>query len=307
MFYLIASESKSVATKKIKDIITLSETDDINQTFLDVNDNSMEEIIEAFQTIPFFGDKKVVVVHNVPWFAENSKETTIFEEYLKKPNPEVIHILIPTKIDNRKALAKEFKAKHQFIDLNNQDLTLIVKEMVNPYTFEEAAIKELIRRLNENIDNLQVEIDKIKTFKGNDKSPITKEEVIKLTIDEHNDNDIFTLIDLIINGQKKEALKLYRELLKYNGEVIAMVSLVASRIRSLYQVSELLEKGVSDTEIASLIGMKPGALYYMKPTIRKVGKQKLKDTLKKLSELDYQIKSGATNKEVAFEMFILNF
>ena len=85
------------------------------------------------------------------------------------------------------------------------------------------------------------------------------------------------------------------------------LSLVASRIRSLYQVSELLEKGVSDTEIASLIGMKPGALYYMKPTIRKVGKQKLKDTLKKLSELDYQIKSGATNKEVAFEMFILNF
>lgn len=153
-------------------------------------------------------------------------------------------------------------------ELNStNDINDIVIGLFDNYKVTPKQIKLLTDRVGTNLDLLNQEITKIKIYKDNELT-ITDDDIKNLT-SENVEANMFLLIDKIVNKEKAKAISIYHEMLKMNEEPIAIVISLANKIRSLYQTKELFCKGYKDVDIASILGVKPGYLYYMRDSLKK--------------------------------------
>ena len=82
--------------------------------------------------------------------------------------------------------------------------------------------------------------------------------------------------------------------------------LVANQFRIMYQVKVLSQDGMSEKEIASFLEIHPYRVKLAKEKSYSYSFADLRNNLKKLAEIDYQIKSGKSYGNLNFEMFLLN-
>lgn len=310
MIYLIYSLEKFLLNREINRIKTENKIDDININYYDLNNDLVENIIDDAQTFSLFDDKKMIVVNNANVFT--TKKCNIdqnidkLEAYLKDYNPSTILVfsISDGKCDSKKKIVKLIKENGKLIELDSKDdIDDIVRNLFDDYKVSNELIKIFIERVGTNLDIINEEINKIKTYKDDDKV-ITKYDIEDLTCPNIEDN-IFLLIDYIVNKKKEEAIVIYHELLKMNEEPIAIIISLANKIRSLYQTKELYRKGYTENDIASILGVKPGYLYYMRGTLSKYNSKELLKLIDKLATMDYSIKKGEMDKELALELFIL--
>ena len=307
MLYLLNTQENFLINKEKDKIIQENNIDEINVNEYDLEETSIKDIIDDCSTYSLFNEKKVVVVNNSYLFAsKKSKEEDlkILEDYLNNYNPDTILIFtINDKLDERKKVTKLIRKVGKVLELDIKDIKSIVKEMFEPYKIENNLITLFIDRVGNDLTLINNKINKIKIYKDKDLE-ITKEDIISLTT-ENIEANIFLLIDSIINKNKKEALLIYNKLIDLNEEPIAIIIALANKIRSIYQTKELYKKGYKESDIASILGVKPGYLYYLKDSLNKYESYKLSNLLEQLADLDYGIKKGTISKKQALELFII--
>ena len=257
-----------------------------------------------------FSEKKVTIVNDAFIFTSNKNNlnTDELEIYFDNYNPDTIVIfrVNESSIDNRKKITKKIKVIGNIIEYNEmKNITFIVKEMFGNYNIDNNSIELLISRVGNNLDIINQEIIKIKTYKDDDYN-ITKEDILKLTTLFVSEDDMFKLVDLIIKKDINEAIKYYNELLKLKMEPIKIIVTLANKIRLIYQIKELFKSGYTENDIVSILKIKPGQIYYLKDSIKKYQSCELIDLLDKLATLDLEIKSGVVDKRFALELFILS-
>ena len=118
--------------------------------------------------------------------------------------------------------------------------------------------------------------------------------------------DIFKFVDDIINKNKKDAIKTYKELIKLNEEPIKIVALLASKFRLMYQASLLAKKGYTEEDISNILGVHKYPVHLAIISGYKYSSEILLKYLNDLADLDIGIKTGEKDKELALELFILN-
>ncbi len=310
MIYLLYSLEKFLLTSEVEKIIKENNIEDINISKFDLNTNLIEDVIEDAQTFSMFDDKKLILVSNSNIFTAKKlvleQNTDKLEEYLENINPSsiIIFTINDSKLDERKKIVKLAKKVGNVKELSSTNLVdNIVTTLFGNYKITPRQVKLLVDRVGSDLELLDNEITKIKIYKDKD-LVITDDDIINLT-HENVEANLFLLIDKIVSKDKEKAIIIYHELLKNNEEPIAIIISLANKIRSLYQTKELFNKGYKDIDIASILGVKPGYLYYMKDSLKKYDSHSLLRLLKKLSDLDIGIKNGSVNKELGLELFIL--
>ena len=310
MIYLLYSLEKFLLNREIDKIKTDYNMEEINISHFDLNNDLIEDFLEDAETFSMFADKKMIIVNNANIFT--AKKVTLeqniekLEKYLENFNPSTIIVFTVNdgKLDERKKIVKLIKKVGNVKELNsNNDINDIVISLFENYKVTPKQIKLLTDRVGTNLDLLSQEINKIKIYKDNDLI-ITDDDIKNLT-SENIEANMFLLIDKIVNKEQEKAISIYHEMLKMNEEPIAIVISLANKIRSLYQTKELFSKGYKDVDIASILGVKPGYLYYMRDSLKKYDSSTLLSLLTKLADLDYDIKRGAINKDLGLELFIL--
>ena len=310
MVYLLFSKEIFLIKKEIQKIIKDNNIEDININYYDLNENQIKDVIDDSETFSMFDDKKMIIVDNSYLFTSKKnnieQDAEILEKYLENVNPSTIIIFnfIDSKLDERKKITKAIKKFGTIKDLDtNIDIKTIIKEMFKPYTIDDETINLFIERVGTNLIMLETEIEKIKVYKD-ENFKITKEDILNLT-HENIEANMFLLVDMIISKQKEKAITIYHEMLNMNEEPIAIIITLANKIRTLYQTKELYRKGYSEYDIASILGVKTGYLYYLKDSLKKYDSETLYKLLSKLADLDYDIKTGKIDKNIALELFIL--
>lgn len=310
MLYLLYGDVLYLIDKEIDKIIKDNNIDDINISRYDLDAYNYKDVIEDASTISLFDDKKLIIVNNASIFTAANKtiDTEVFEQYIENYNPNTILIfkLNESKLDERKKVTKLIRKIGSVKEYNKgDDLKKIVKNLFEDYQVSQEDINYLIDRVGEDVYILKQEIDKIKLYKNNNKK-ITKEDITNLT-SENIESDLLKLMDLVINDKKDDAINLYNEMLKYNLEPVQIIISLANKYRLMYQAKELALKGYKEEEICKELGQtNPKYMYVLIKSSKAYDSAKLKELLYKLSELDSDIKSGSVNKELGFELFILN-
>jgi len=306
MVYLIYSLDKDLIKKYIDKIIINENIDEnsIIKYFLD--DNNVLDIIEECNTLSLFSLKKLVLVEATDIFSSKGKEIAGLNDYLDNYNKDIIlvFICISDKVDTRKKIYKKINSvgKIEFLNKDNNYITDFVKEKLNDYKMED--INYFINKVGNNINNIENELEKLINFKCDNKS-ITIKDIDDLC-DNNVEEEIFSLTDAIIKNDNNRAIKLYNIFLNKNYDVIQMIGLLASQFRFLLQVKLLYNKNKSNDDIAKELGVHPyrvklaiGNCYYY-------DLYTLENYLIKLFELDKNIKLGLIDKNLFFELFILN-
>ena len=94
----------------------------------------------------------------------------------------------------------------------------------------------------------------LKNYKCDEKK-ITKEDILELVVKKQGDmkETTFQFSRALAEKNKKEALKLYNVLLEENNDSIAILGLLASQLRIIYQVKILENRRMSVEENAKKI------------------------------------------------------
>ncbi len=310
MVYLFYSKESFLIKKEIDKIIKDNNIDLININTYDLNSDSIKDVIDDAETFSMFDDKKIIIVNNSYIFATKKgnleQNTDLLLKYLDNINPSTILIFnfTDSKVDEKKKIVKSLKNIGVIKDLDSiYNINSIIKDLFNPYVINDKDIKLLIERVGTNLNMLSCEIDKIKAYKDKDLT-ITSDDINKLT-HQNIEADMFLLVDTIINNDKEKSIQIYKELINNNEEPIAIIITLANKIRNIYITKELLRKGYSEVDIAGILGVKPGYLYYLRNSINKYDSYTLYNLLSKLADLDYNIKTNKIDKYTALELFIL--
>ena len=305
MVYLLYGTKDFQINEEIKKITKNQNEMNINK--YDLDNSLIQNAIEDAETISMFGDKKTVIIDNANMFTgTTSKDSEIIENYLNHINSHtnLIFIVHNEKLDTRKKITKLIKKVGIIKEFNDElNQTTLIKELFNGYNIENKTINLFLNRIGNNPLIIKNEINKIKIYKGDDKT-ITDKDILNLTT-KKVEIDIFKLIDYIVKKDKDKALELYYEILKMNEEPIKIIVILANQFRLMYQSKELLKKGYSEKDIASTLKIHPYRIKLAIQNGRNYTKETLLKYLNSLADIDIGIKTGTLNKDLALELFIL--
>lgn len=304
MIYLLYGNKDYRINDEIKKIT--KNIDKINITKYDLNVDDIKEVINDAETYSLFEEKKVIIIENANMFTgSTSKDSEIIEKYMENENPLTTLILIVRgeKIDSRKKITKLLQKKGKILEFN-EDINIdnLIKKELKNYKIDYQTLNLFKNRVGTNPLIIENEINKIKLYK-NDKE-ITKEDILNVTT-KTIEIDIFKLIDDIVKGNKDSAIEIYHEMLKVNEEPLKIVIMLANQFRIMYQSKELMLKGYTEKDIASLLKIHPYRVKLALQNSRNYSSKTLLKYLNDLADIDIGIKTGKLNKDLALELFIL--
>ncbi len=310
--YLI-NETKQL----IVNTLLTEEEKDFNFSAYDLEETPIETALEDAETFPFLGERKVLFLHNPAFLtAERSREKVEhnlarLEAYAKEPSPyAVIVISAPyEKLDERKKITKELKRNAEVVEakkLNEYELKSWVKAYGKSLGMEiEAnAIEQLLALAGTSMFMLASEVEKLSLYAAEEKR-IDVNLVDKLVARSLEQN-IFTLIEKVVQRKLDEALRIYFDLLKQNEEPIKILALLAGQFRLIYQVKELSRRGYGQQQIAGYLKTHPFRIKLALGQAAKFSDEELTNLMNLLAEADYQMKTGGMNKSLLIEMLLFS-
>lgn len=308
MIYLIYSLDKEMIEKYLSKLILKESIIDNSVIRYTLNEDNVNDILEECNTMSLFSLKKLVILESTNALSSKGKEITEITKYLDNYNKNVILVFtsLSDKVDTRKKIYKKINeiGKIEYLNKDNNYLKKLIKEKINDYKMNDIVIDYFLNKVGSNINNIENELDKLMIYKLDEKE-ILKGDIDSMCIS-NMEEEIFALSDAIIKNDNKKALELYNLFITRNYEVTQMIGLIASQFRFLLQIKLLYNKGKSNDEIAKLLEVHP---YRVKLAINNCyyySVESLSSYLNKLFELDKNIKLGLIDKNIFFQLFILN-
>ena len=290
--YLLETNDFTALKTEIDKIIKKEKFTDALTSTYDAKELQLENALEDLDTYGFLSDKKVIIINNIDGINQEDEEKNLkhLYKYLENPNPDNLLIITASKLNNTLKVTKELKKKMNYssVEINPENF---IKNELKDYTLETGVIKLLVEYCKNDITKIENECKKLKTFNFETKR-ISKSDIEELVIEKLGDEQelTFSFSRSLAEKNKKEALRKYKELLDYQIEPIAIVGLLASQIRIIYQVKTLSNQNLSPYDIAKMLGEKSD--YRVKKTkelIRYYSEQELLDLMKTLSDMDIQM------------------
>ena len=304
--YLIKNSSISLINKKIEDLIKELNFKGSNITTYDLEEDSINLLIEDADTISFLTPRKVIIGKNLSNnnFSDISIKT--LSKYLDNPNSDVLLIFTTTNIDTRKKIVKEVINKLTLVNISS-DTKEIIKDILKDYDIEYRVINLLEEYYSDDLERLINETKKLALSFINTKK-ITYKDTLNLLVKPLNnkDNLAFDLVREIALKDKKKALNIYNELLNYNIESYALFGLLESQYRLLYQVMVLNKRNISYNEISNILEVHPFRVKKTLELVRYYTLKEIRKILKNLADIDFKIKSGIYENNIVIDLLILN-
>lgn len=310
--YLIYGAERHLIEKKIDEIVNSFFCDnDKNIIKYDMLEVNIDDAIEDLRTVSLFEDKKIIVCENCYFLtAAKSNNEQDLKMLLKIMDSEIDNILILTvneeKLDERKKIVKELKNKSNVIcysKLKKDELRDYINDSFSKdkYKIEDYCVNLMIDIIGEDLDFIVNEIEKLKLCKFDEKE-ILEEDIENLCSKKLNDN-IFDLVDAVISRDIERSLGLYEDLLVINEEPIKMIAVIANQFRLAYQTKSMSKDGYNEYEISKHLEVHP---YRVKLANEiRTDESVLLYYLEKLADLDLKIKTGEVDRNIAFEMFLM--
>lgn len=284
--------SKNYVNRELNKVVKSFSPENIVR--FDLDETNINDIIQELNTVSLFG-QKLVIVNNI----DKLDNTDILEKYLSNQSDNVLILLSEKELDKRKKITKFIKEKTDYREYLNYNIEDIIKENTKDFKISPMAINLLISYCSNDINRVENELEKLKTYKFNEKE-IVKEDIESL-VKKSLDSTIFDLIDKINQKDKDKIFKVYNELIKDGETEEKIMYTIANHYRLLFQISEKV-KSLNDAEIIKEYKMHPYRLTKLKEQINVVSQNDILKTLKRLSEIDIGIKKG--QKDIKNSMFL---
>ena len=290
--------------------------DDLNFAHFDLEQDSVDALLDEAQATPFFGDYRLIFAEH-PFFLTAEKKNNAPEhdlerwlEYLKQPSDTSILVVFANyeKLDERKKVTKQIKKAAQIIEVQPMKEAEVRRYLQQTLDAEglsmpREAFDLFVRLTDVQLSKSMQELEKLRLFAGSEKQ-ISKQAVEEL-IPKSLEHNIFDLTTYVLQGKSEAALRLYEDLQIQGEETIKINAILISQIRLLLQVKILMKIGYQQGNIVETLKIHPYRVKLAMQQVKKFDQESLANLYDELIENDYLIKTGKMNKEFLFELFVL--
>lgn len=304
--YLIKTDSKFLLDEKIKEIVPKN----ANYITYCYPENSIQDILEEASYVSLFLEEKYLIVKNATFFGKgkiNEKDTELLLKYLEHPYPNTTVIFTTYEdIDKRKSITKKLLESEKYILLEapkNYDLFLEIKKRLGKYQLDDNGVRYLIDACLSNYDILIEEIEKLSLL-FQKKEKITLDALKQIVVPNISDN-VFKFVDAVIKKDAYTTFHLLEEFAIIKTDVLQLMNMVSREYRLIYYYKILEKKCMSSKEMASELKLQDWQVEKIRKEASSYHEDDLKDHLIELSKIDFGIKSGREEKNVAFINFLM--
>lgn len=305
--YLLYGEEaylKSQYKKKLQNALIPAD-DTINLNVYEGKSISVKELIDQAETMPFFADRRLLLIEDSGFFKSASPELA---EYLEHLPETTCFVFVEEEVDKRGNLYKTVKSKGRVVEFARQTEETLQRWILGILRNEgknitRATMELFLEKAGTDMKNISMELEKLLSYTYG-REVITSQDVEEVCTTQ-TVNKIFDMVNAIAEKQQAKALDLYYDLLSLKEPPMRILYLITRQFNILLQVKELRGHGYDGNAIANRLGIQSfivrGALrqaeYFSLEQIRRM--------VESCVNTEEAVKTGNLNDKLAVELIIV--
>ena len=288
--------------KKLREAITGGDT--MNFNYFEGKNPDVKEIISLADTMPFFADRRLILVDGSGFFKSAQEELAA---YLPQMPDTTCLVFAESEVDKRNRLYKRVKELGYAAELNKQDTAQLMRWAAgilgrDGRKISRPVMEYFLERTGDDMENIRMELEKLVCYTmGRD--VITKEDVDAVgTV--HVTSRVFDMVAAIVAGNTKKAMDLYEDLLTLKEPPMRILFLIARQFNQLLQIKELTAAGKDKGAMASALKVPPFAVGKLTAQARAFRRDQILSWVTLCVETEEAVKTGRLSDRLAVELLI---
>ncbi len=266
---------------------------------------SVEELIDLAETMPFFADRRVILVVDSGFF---KKSNDVLAGYLPQLQDTVTFLFVEREIDKRSKTFKAVQKVGTAVEFVMPDERTIARWMGGRLkdahkTISKEAWSEFLVRTDENMENMDKEMEKLLSYTW-DKEHIDREDVEAICTQQVQ-TKIFDMVSAIAAKDSHKAMLLYQDLLAAKEPPMRILYLMVRQFRQMMVIKDLTAGRVDTFTIAKKAGMPEFAVRRNQGLCRNFTKEQMQQLLRDAAEMEEQVKTGRLDEQMAVELLMM--
>lgn len=307
--YLLYGE-EAYLKKQYKDKLTkamLTEGDTVNYAYYEGKGTNPAELIDLAETMPFFADRRLIVVENSGFFKNATLELA---DYIKNMPETACFLFVESEVDKRGKMYKAVKDKGRAVEMGRQDEKTLLYWLAGMVKKEGKQIKEstaryLVAKTGTDMENLEKEMEKLFSYTLG-QTEITVQDVDEICTTQVT-NKIFDMVEAVAAKQQKQALDYYYDLLALKEPPMRILYLLSRQFKLLMEVKDLSGRGYDKAQIAKTAGLHPFVAGKYIKQCRSFSKEELRSIMEEAANTEEMVKTGRLNDRMSVELFIVKY
>ncbi|MDE6905362.1 MAG: DNA polymerase III subunit delta [Lachnospiraceae bacterium] len=265
------------------------------------------ELIDLAETLPFFADRRVILVEDSGFFKTSCDALA---DYFPQVHESTCFIFVESEVDKRGRTYKAVKKAGSAVEFVPQTESVLTRWVLGRIKRENKKITQPVlamffERTGFDMSNIDRELEKLLCFTL--KKDVIEAEDVRAVVTEQISNKIFDMVDAISAHNQKKALELYYDLLTLKEAPMRILFLITRQFRILAEVKELTGRGFPSSEIGKKVGVPEFAVRKYQSQARNYTKEKLLEALRDGAVTEEDVKTGKLNEKIAVEIFIVKY
>lgn len=286
----------------------LVEPDDtMNFSAYEGKDINPKELIDLSETLPFFKEKRMILVENSGFFKNSCDDLA---EYMGQVPESTCFVFVEEEVDKRSKLFKAASRAGSAVEFETPKEDMLIRWILGRIQREGKKITQSVMQLflsktGSDMENIDKELEKLICYTL-DKTEISAADVEAICTGQA-ENKIFEMIDAISAKNQKKALDLYYDLLALKEAPMRILFLIARQFQNLLLIKSMSAKGYPAVSIAKTAGMPSFAV---QKNLRQAGAFKidqLKEAIEDCGQAEEDVKTGRMADQLAVELLIVKY
>lgn len=304
--YLLFGEEtflKQSCKKKLRDAVTGGDT--MNYNYFEGKGADVNELISLADTMPLFGDKRLILVENSGLFKSAADPLV---EYLSEMPDTTCLVFVEDAVDKRSRLYKKVKELGHAAELKRQDHAQLSRWAAgllsqNGRRITGAVMDLFLERTGDDMEQIRMELDKLISYTLGS-GVVTREDVEAVTTVQVT-NKVFEMVGAIVLGKTRQALELYEDLLTLKEPPMRILFLIARQFNQLLQVKEMAACGADRGAAAAKLKVPPFVAGKLMSQSGAFTKEQILSYVAGCVEAEEAVKTGRLTDRLAVELVIM--
>ena len=268
-FYLLFGEEeflKQSYKKRLRQAVAGDDT--MNYNYFEGKGLDVQELISLANTMPFFSDRRLILVEDSGCFKAASDE--LMEALPDIPDTTCM-VFVESAVDKRNRLYKKVKELGSAVELKRQSASQLAVWAgrilaQNGRKITSSDMNLFLERTGDDMETIRTELEKLISYTMGQE--IVAREDIEAVTTVQVTNKIFDMVAAIVAGKTKIAMDRYEDLLTLKEPPMRILFLIARQFNQILLVKEMMASGNDKSAIASKLKIPPFAAAKLMPQAR---------------------------------------
>ena len=305
-FYLLFGEEeflKQSYKKRLRQAVAGDDT--MNYNYFEGKGLDVQELISLANTMPFFSDRRLILVEDSGCFKAASDE--LMEALPDIPDTTCM-VFVESAVDKRNRLYKKVKELGSAVELKRQSASQLAVWAgrilaQNGRRITSSDMNLFLERTGDDMETIRTELEKLISYTMGQE--IVAREDIEAVTTVQVTNKIFDMVAAIVAGKTKIAMDRYEDLLTLKEPPMRILFLIARQFNQILLVKEMMASGNDKSAIASKLKIPPFAAAKLMPQARNFTKEQLAGCVEACVETEEAVKTGRLGERLAVELLIM--